>query len=73
MLMVTGVSRVFRNHDRLFACSDSRSVWCVLKRLVPTNWGKGTVNGGSVNLDLRKRTRRSHVPTGSSYRRKNQV
>ena len=48
VFMMAGASRLFRNHNRLLARSDSRFVWRVLERLVPTHWWKGAVNRGSV-------------------------
>ena len=42
------MTRMFCDHNRLLPCSDSCSVWRVLKCFVPTDWWKGTVNGGSV-------------------------
>ena len=42
---IAGLSRLFRDHNRLLACPDSRFMRRVLKRLVPANWWKGTANG----------------------------
>ena len=68
---MAGSSRLFRDHNRLLACSDSRFVRRVLKRFVPTNWRKGAVNRGSVIIVLQNHTGLLRVSTGSSYRRKN--
>jgi len=64
-------SRLFCDYYRFLACPDSRFVWRLLERLVPTNWWKGEINRGSVIPVLQNHTGSLHVPTGSSYRRKN--
>ena len=43
-LTISGSSRLFRDHNCLLACPDGRFMWRVFKRLVPTNWWKGTAN-----------------------------
>lgn len=53
---MTGLSRLFHDHDRLLACSNGRFVCRVLKRLVPTDRWKGTVNRGSVTTVLQNHT-----------------
>ena len=45
---MAGAPRLFRDHDRLLACSNGRFVWRVLQCLMPTNRRKGEVNRGSV-------------------------
>ena len=61
MLTVVGSSRLFCNHNRLLACSDSRFVRRVLKRIVPTNWWKSAVNRGSVTAVLKNHTDLLHI------------